>query len=93
MSLSQLVCESGKATVVSNAVSEQVLYSMAVLAAICRVSNIGPGFDKDKKKIWIFITRAKRRRYQNFSVYLNPFWYRTTPTHRPGFRNLRQAIN
>ena len=50
MSLSQLVCESGKATVVSNAVSEQVLYSMAVLAAICRISNIGPGFDKDKKK-------------------------------------------
>ena len=39
MSLSQLVCESGKATVVSNAVSEQVLYSTAVLAAIRRVSN------------------------------------------------------
>ena len=71
MSLSQFVCESGKATVVSNAVSEQVLYSMAVLAAICRVSNIGPGFDKDKKKIRIFITRAKRRRYLYFSVYLN----------------------
>ena len=92
MSLSQLVCESGKATVVSNAVSEQVLYSKAVLAAICRVSNIGPGFDKDKKKIRIFITRAKRRRYLYFSVYLNPFWYRATPNHRPGFRNLRQAI-
>ena len=39
MSLSQLVCECGKATVVSNAVSGQVLYSTAVLAAICRVSN------------------------------------------------------
>ena len=94
MSLSQLVCESGKATVVSNAVSEQVLYSKVVLAAICRVSNrtnsLHPGFDKDKKKIRIFITGrcAKRRRY----LHLNPFWYTATPNHRPGFSNLRQVI-
>ena len=50
MSLSQLVCESGKATVVSNAVSEQVLYSKAVLAALCRVSNIGPGSLQGQEK-------------------------------------------
>ena len=92
MSLSQLACESGKARWCL--MQWTSAYSMAVLAAICRVSNrtnsLHPGFDKDKKKIRIFITRrcAKRGRY----LYLNPFWYTATPNHRPGFSNLRQVI-
>ena len=52
MSLSQLACESGKARWCL--MQWTSAYSMAVLAAICRVSNrtnsLHPGFDKDKKK-------------------------------------------
>ena len=31
--------------------------------------------------------------YISAYIWTYPFWYRATPNHRPGLRNLRQAIN
>ena len=73
-----LACETGKATVVSNA-AEKCLFCSSSSCNMPghRINSLDPGLDKDKK-IRIFITSrcAKRRRYP---LYLNTFLYTATP--------------